>query len=359
MPINSFIADERLLVSCAAGIGELRETSSTHETASQSVPTYISPVMISPEGVQRGWMRADLNADFTSGSEIEISVAASNDPELIKEIAGLSSNTRLSPMVRLQRINTRLPWAVERTVVYQGDDWPAGQALRFPLQEIEETHLWLRIRIHTAEGARPPRLDSMRVLYPDISYTRYLPAVYQENKAAAKVLRRLLSVFESLFGDLDAQLAELPTRIDPQTAPNDWLPYLLSWLGLPAPTELVPEEQRKLLIAAPALLRDRGTKCALEKLLALLAGEHSDFTVDDNSGGPAPWTLPVSGTDSYSPRLGCDTLVLDQKQPGFYLGQSSILGSQALGYSALEPMPLLCKSQWFDNHTHCSIGIRA
>ena len=225
-------------------------------------------------------------------------------------------------------------------MVYRGGAWPKGRPLRYPLHEIDETHLWLRLRVHSIPGGPPPAVRTLRVFYPDISYTRYLPAVYQETPAAARLLRRLMAVFESVFGDLETELVELPRRIDPQTAPEAWLPFLLSWLGLPAATELEPGDQRKLLVRAADLLSSRGTVSALQDLLELLVGR--GFAVTDNAAGPAPWTLPARRRAGGGPRLGCDTLVLAQRQPGFRLGCAA-LGEEPLGYSTLEPARLFAR----------------
>ncbi len=344
LPIQSFISNDAFFVSAAFGIGKLAPTASVQATTPASIPTYITPVLISPDGVQSGWMRADIDVDFSAGTAIEISVASTTDRKLLDEIALLFANQELSALTRLYRINERLQWTDERIRVYQGGDWPNGSPLRFPLHEIDATHLWLRIRIYTTGEASAPRLKSMRVFYPNISYSQYLPAVYQEDESSAKLLRRVLSIMESLFGDLDAQLTELPHRIDPKTAPEDWLPFLLRWLGLPAPTELNQSAQRNLLIHAPKLLRDRGTRGALEKLLKILVGSNNDFVVNDNSEGPLPWTLPNKQISDYGSRLGCDTLVMVQKQPGFYLGCSAGLGVQQLGYTALNTMQLFARN---------------
>jgi phage tail-like protein len=338
LPINTLAANKDLVLSGGGGVARLR---ATPDAVPDAISTYITPAMVSPDGAQRGWMRADLDINMEQGAAVEVSVAATRDNNLVDAVATLFSKESLPPSTRLRQIDYRLPWSEERTKIYRGGESPAGRLLRYPLHEIDATHIWLRVRIHAMGGAKAPRLNSLRVLYPNISYTRYLPAVYQEDKAAAKLLRRLMVIFESLFGDLDTELAGLPRRIDPKTAPEDWVPFLLRWLGLPSPTELDPETQRRLLTSAPDLLRNRGTVTALEGLLRIFVGE--EFSVTDNGAGPAPWTLPRRGRAAQGPRLGCDTLVFAQRQPGFRLGCSARLGEQALGYSVLDPVDLFAK----------------
>ncbi len=338
LPLNALAASEDLAATGGGGVAWLRQT---QDALPNSIATYITPALISPDGVQRGWMRADLDAELEQGAAVEVSVAATRESSLVDAVAELFAHKALPPSTRLRQIDARLPWIEERTKIYRGGESPSGSPLRYPLHEIDATHIWIRIRIHAMPGTSVPRIKSLRVLYPNISYARYLPAVYQEDKTAAKFLRRLLVIFESVFGDLDTELAELPRRIDPRTAPDDWLPFLLRWLGLPAPTELEPGTRRLLLACTPELLRNRGTMAALENLLSIVVGK--DFSVTDSGAGPAPWTLPPRHRAVSGPRLGCDTLVLVQRQPGFRLGCSAQLGKQALGHTALDPLHLFAR----------------
>ena len=112
---------------------------------------------------------------------------------------------------------------------------------------MEETTLWLRIRLHTPPGRTPPELVGLRVRYPDTSYLDHLPAIYREDPAAARELRRLLAPYEVLFDGLDETLAALPDRIDPATAGDDWTDYLLGWLGFPPLGDLAAPLRRELL----------------------------------------------------------------------------------------------------------------
>lgn len=336
-PIRGLLAGENLVLSGVAGIAHLQSTGLSQATPLDAVPTYITPQLVSPDGVERGWMRADLEVDMAPGTTLELSVAASRDNQLIEEIARLFANTAIPPDARLALIDAQLPWRDAMTMVYRSDGTTGEQRLRFPLHPLEDTHLWLRIRMQAPANTPAPRLRRLQVRYPNRSYARYLPAVYQEDQRAFQDLRRLLAVFESLFGDFDERLATLPEHIDPHTAPDDWLAFLLRWLGLPAPTELDTADQRRLLISAPQLLRDRGTVSALNALLEILVGEN--FSVTDSGAGPPPWTLPTNRGTAHRPRLGHDTLLLTQPRKGFRLGRTAQLGQQPLGYRPLDPLP--------------------
>ena len=337
-PLTAIAARERVAVGGTCGVGELRAIDASEAPAPDGIPTVITPPMVSPEGVERGWMRADLDIHIEQGAAVEISVAEVSDA-LERDLRRLLDDTTMLPATRIRRIESLLPWT--RTELYRGGDMPEGRPLRYPLHEIEATRLCLRIRIHAALDTAAPSIRSLHVLYPNLSYSWYLPAVYQVDPASAATLRRLLAILESVFGDLETELHELPRRIDPRTAPDAWLPFLLSWLGLPAPTEIDARVQRVLLKRAPELLRHRGTRAALEGLLRILVG--NDFLVVDLGEGPAPWALPPEDRPARGPRLGCDTLVLVAQQPGFRLAYDARLGERTLGYSVLDPTSLFAR----------------
>jgi len=339
LPVEAMAAGEALIITGTRGVAKLCRQEIAQRSQPDRIATFITPTLISPEGVHSGWMRADIDIDMEAGVAVEVSIATSRDQTLIDEADALFSNTELPARFRLRRLQALLPWNDQYTKVFQAAMTPADALLRFPLQDIKDTHVWLQIQVHPAPGFKAPAIKSLRVLYPDVSYQRYLPAIYQKNASTRQFLRRLLVIFESTFGDFDAVLTGMPNNIDPATAPVHWLPFLLSWLGLPPATELNAEKQRELLLLAPALLRYRGTLMALEKFLQFLVGEH--FAISDSGLSPAPWMLTRPNCD-YAPRLGSDTLLLSQRQPAFRLGQTP-LGETALGFHEVDAITLFAR----------------
>ena len=335
LPLHDLAAQADLAASGAAGIYRIRPAGAERGVGSASI--FLTPALVSPDGVESGWSRADIDADFHGRSRIEVRIAHTSDTRTIERIAALP-DAEGGPAARLRRLQNALPWDDALTVEFAASEWPAGRPLRVPLHTITSTHLWLMVSSYDHESGQLVTLRSVRVAYPNLSYSSYLPAVFQEDEAAAAQLRSLLCVFESVFGDLDTVLAELPAKIDPATAPEEWLPYLLQWLGLPVAPELAPAEQRQLLRAAPELLRWRGTERALDALLALLLD--NDYRVVDRASEAAPWTLPAPGRHAYGARLGADTRVLCLARPGFTIGTSAVLGEAPLGYSEVSTRSL-------------------
>jgi phage tail-like protein len=352
LPVTAISAGTRIALASGQGMGYLEAVEADETEGRERQSVFITPTLISPEGAQRGWQRADVEALLPEGTTLEVSCVATRDQALARSIDAILADTTRSSAVKARLIEDRLQWqqpdqgpsAAGRrpagqpgrlrhlpAVVYAGSDEAGGamSRLRYLLHEVEETHLWLRLVLYTPPGRRPPTLKSLSVSYPNRAYLRYLPAAYQEEQHSAAQLRPFLALFESLFGDLDTVIDRLPRDIDPRTAPADRLPFLLRWLGLPSMDGLDPETQRSLLLAAPELLTERGTLGALGRLLAIIAGV--PVVVDDLAAGPAPWVLPGPGVHGPEPRLGCDTLIVAKQPPAFALGRKVKLGGAVLG----------------------------
>ena len=187
----------------------------------------------------------------------------------------------------------------------------------------------MRLEFYTPPGRQPPRLEALRVHYPERSYLEDLPAIYSEDTNAARQLRRFLAPFEALFGDLDDAITALAGKIDPVTAPDEWHAFLLRWLGFPATQDLSWATQRRLLDEAPELLARRGTMAALVRVLQILTGGRA--SVEDGSLAPVPWILPGVDGARRGPRLGRETRIVAQDPPSFRLGAGVKLGATPLG----------------------------
>lgn len=114
------------------------------------------------------------------------------------------------------------------------------------------------------------RLRGYELTFPGLSIDSLLPAVMQGDST----LRKLLGVYQSLYMDLNRELAAFPARLDPLgRAP---LPELSRWLGASSWMDRgLPEPA--LLAAAAELNRLRGTKEGLCRLAKLATGQECEI----------------------------------------------------------------------------------
>jgi phage tail-like protein len=107
-------------------------------------------------------------------------------------------------------------------------------------------------------------------------------------------LSRLLAVFEAVSQGIDGEIGALADRLDPARTEARWLPDLAALLGLPFDATLTQNAQRRLVVAAPALLAGRGTRRGVLALLQAVLGERG-YRVIDRSEEFAPVTLGGDG----------------------------------------------------------------
>ena len=101
---------------------------------------------------------------------------------------------------------------------------PVGQEQEC-LLDLSGRYLWLMLEF-IAAGA-PPLLEAVRLEISGDHMVDYLPAVYQQGGSFTK---RFLSIFNSLFMDMEQEIYRLPARFDYESASDQMLEYLARWM---------------------------------------------------------------------------------------------------------------------------------
>ena len=100
------------------------------------------------------------------------------------------------------------------------------------------------------------------------SYMAYLPEIYHEND----FLNRLLMLFESFWKPIEGQVSQPDVYFDPSLTPEEFLPWMASWVGISWDENLPAGRKRALLGSAVGLYQSRGTRQALIDTLSLYSG---------------------------------------------------------------------------------------
>jgi phage tail-like protein len=111
---------------------------------------------------------------------------------------------------------------------------------------------------------------------PTSALLQYLPAIYRDDP----FLGRFLSAFEKVLlgrednvdyphSGLDATISRLADYIDPEHAPEAFLPWLSTWTAFALRADLNVANQRRFLASILQFYRWRGTKKNLQALLKI------------------------------------------------------------------------------------------
>lgn len=93
----------------------------------------------------------------------------------------------------------------------------------------------------------------------------YLPAIYRDDP----FMGRYLWAFEQVLLGLEQSIGNLAALFDPAQTPEEFLPWLSSWVAFTLRSDLAVAQQRTFLANIVSLYRRRGTLANLQKLLSI------------------------------------------------------------------------------------------
>lgn len=264
------------------------------------------------------WHRVALKADIPEKTLIEVYFYSADDDTLKDKINGILSEKTKSAQDKADFIDGIIPWI--------GPDKNPHDMLF-----IGKTgrYLWLKIIFSTFDEKVRPALEQMKVYYPRISYLRYLPAIYQEDPVSREFLERFLSIFETVFYDLETEISHVFRYFDPDATPQNFLAWLASWLNVAMEEDWPEEKKRQLIREAYSLYKRKGTLSGIIRLLEIYTGKPAIILEHSRTGKPM-----VLGKEF---RLGVNSILIQTPIRGFRLGDDSILGRVALRDSVQSP----------------------
>ena len=124
-------------------------------------------------------------------------------------------------------------------------------------------YLWLKIEFIMLED-RDVVLKKIKLLLSGEQMIDYLPELYREEDGENGFLTRFLSIFDSIFFDMDEKLGHLGRSLDYRIAEGGMLRFLAEWLSVEDAAYLSDEELRTKIRDAITDLRTIGVKKGLE-----------------------------------------------------------------------------------------------
>ena len=197
------------------------------------------------------WTRAVVEAELPPDTALRVYAYASDTrrwgeaAELDEYIRGLEGNP--------------LP------ALYQVLGPPAAESGDFYLGR-NGRYLWLMFEL-AATGTNSPVVRRLSLRMGGDHMTDYLPAIYQGDDFTY----RFLSIFDSMFLDLEEDINHLPARLDYQNTDPELLRYLASWVCV-EPGE-APEKLRERISSALSDYEDRYTREGVRRSVRRLTGQ--------------------------------------------------------------------------------------
>jgi phage tail-like protein len=151
------------------------------------------------------------------------------------------------------------------------------------LYEQKGRYLWLCIEAWGDEA----EFSDFQVYVPGDNFFKTFPEVYRRS---GEFFHRYISVFSSIYNDLQEKINDIDKLIDIDTAPPGILPVFAEWLGLEG--DFLSEAQlRALLKIAFDLIKIKGTRCAIERIVGIFIDE--PFYVIESKTAADPFCFTV------------------------------------------------------------------
>lgn len=150
------------------------------------------------------------------------------------------------------------------------------------LHELRGRYVWFRSEL-LGRGGESPEIGNLRLRFPRETWLSYLPEVYQSDPAGADFTARFLSIFQSLYDDLDEEIRAVSHCLDPDAVGREYLEWLAGWLDVEDAYLWSEEQLRTLVRRGMELYRIRGTRQYVCEMVRLYTGqtplvvEHSEI----------------------------------------------------------------------------------
>jgi phage tail-like protein len=193
----------------------------------------------------------------------------------------------------------------------------------FPGRPMDE--VWVGA-LFSGEGRASPAMAQIRLDFAHESYLRYLPELYRRDPAVRAFLARWLTLFESAFDGVHAEIEGLAALFDPAAADARFLRWLAGWLAAELPDAWDEARQRRAIAEAFPSYAQRGTVKGLEASLRAWSGMHA--VIEEPIVQTGWWALPdeaPSDAEAGLSVLGSTTVLAAGEPQGAVLGTSAVV----------------------------------
>src|SRR5262245_44430987 len=157
------------------------------------------------------------------------------------------------------------------------------------LDQVEYTHA------ATADGSDAGGFELLDPETPS-RLLQYLPGIFSrvtEESSEPLFINGFLNLFDSYWQPLERQLDTLYAYFDPRLTPDEFVPWLGTWVDVVLDENWEPARRRTLIARAAELYRWRGTVWALHEHLKIYSGVEPKIVESQDDDKPFEFTVTV------------------------------------------------------------------
>lgn len=206
------------------------------------------------------WGRLAFEGTMADDAVLTVHVLATNETEFVFDGAPIDINSFV--------LNDKVEVKDKATLFHSFGALHHVGSTDLLLYSQKGRYLWVWLEL---TGAGEASFDHFRIYVPGDNFYRTFPEIYHKD---GEFFHRYLSIFSSLYGDLQEKIDHLDKYIDVDTCPDEVLPLFADWLGIQLDGNFLDTKSlRTLLKVAPKLIATKGTKSAIELVVSLFVEE--------------------------------------------------------------------------------------
>lgn len=204
------------------------------------------------------WRSLEISADYGENTVTRVSAYAA-DSTIV------SAGGRTFELDSFLRDDT-VP-AGERLNLLDGLFTPLFTNCTDGLADLRGRYIWVRIDIVILDE-HPVSIDKIKLLLKSESMMDHLPEAYQAEDGENGFMTRFMSIFDSIFFDMDQRIAKARSSLDYRTARGEMLRYLAGWVTDETSAYLSDEQLREKIRHAVSEYRMTGTRRGLSEWIS-------------------------------------------------------------------------------------------
>lgn len=204
------------------------------------------------------WRSLEISADYGENTVTRVSAYAA-DSTIV------SAGGRTFELDSFLRDDT-VP-AGERLNLLDGLFTPLFTNCTDGLADLRGRYIWVRIDIVILDE-HPVSIDKIKLLLKSESMMDHLPESYRAEDGENGFMTRFMSIFDSIFFDMDQRIAKARSSLDYRTARGEMLRYLAGWVTDETSAYLSDEQLREKIRHAVSEYRMTGTRRGLSEWIS-------------------------------------------------------------------------------------------
>ncbi len=220
------------------------------------------------------WYKLTVDADIPNNTTIRLTFFANDEPYI------LDANGEKLDIYYIVR-SLDIP-VYEKDALFKSC---STETIINPEEEVFRTlkgrYFWFKAEFF-AQHSVLPSIKTVKAYIKGKHWIEYLPEIYRQNTKSASFTERYLSIFQSLYEDMETKIDNLDVLFNPDVANREFLEWISSWVGINDCYMWNDAQLRYLLKNIVSIYKIFGTKESISKMVELYTGE-LPIVVESNS----------------------------------------------------------------------------